>query len=447
MFSLSMLMLRYADCRMTYMQTIQLWDRSYFSSLLDTLLLALRAGQPVGLQASAVEILLTIATADPNLSSNTTFGMVNDQMHSASIAAQHHCCECCVSLRVRVRCNFQILDFAAPMATALGEKQQDVVGFGTALIGLLGRGASIAGKRTTGSSSSYCSMELQSLCSEVTMLVAVAAHYQRGETQNSFVRVLQQLGPQDAVVLRGAASMIATGLSGWLASVRAVAMSAKASELDALGGAWEYLSQTMAGLFWTVPSDLSNASASSTLLQLPAVKSAGGGDGKGVDLCMLPPILFMLYELLYRNSEPFCRISFEVDKEKLREQRQTKRDHAPKESKSEYPPESGERDSAPRSLQSADGGLLGELLPALLGVCSALFVENGRRADDGLSQPAAGTVLHFAGAMDGAVELCLNTCLCLVDGSLPLPLDLYSINACHDCNIEEIMPHAAMMLW
>eukprot|EP01051_Picozoa_sp_SAG22_P001390 SAG22_NODE_54_length_23787_cov_12.917511_3_plen_262_part_00 len=61
--------------RMTYVQTMQLWDGAFFNSLLTTLLRALRSGQQL-LQGGAVELLLTIATAEPSLSRNTTFGQV-----------------------------------------------------------------------------------------------------------------------------------------------------------------------------------------------------------------------------------------------------------------------------------------------------------------------------------------------------------------------------------
>ena len=62
--------------KMKYVQTMQLWDGVFFATLLGALLRALRSGQ-LALQGPAIELLLTIATAEPALSSNTTFGMVH----------------------------------------------------------------------------------------------------------------------------------------------------------------------------------------------------------------------------------------------------------------------------------------------------------------------------------------------------------------------------------
>lgn len=289
-------------------------------------------------------------------------------------------------------------DTAAKPGDAAGKP-----GFGLAIVELLGQAESEKG-----------AAGWSAVARDAVLLLAIAAHYQRGETPNSFVRTLQHLGPQDSAALRGTAAVLGDGLAGWLISVRGVATSAAGGGDDV--GTWEYLSSAVVSMFWAAPTDAGGtgqAASGPRLLDLPAAGGCGPDDNVASSGgCALPGLLLLLYELLYRSSEPFCRVAYEVDKEELRRRRGQQQVAA-----------AADDDAvAVGTLQVADGGLLGKLMPGLLGVCSALFVEASRRpaatAENEVGAQQGGVAqVAAAAAPEGAVELCLNACLCLLDGN------------------------------
>lgn len=254
----------------------------------------------------------------------------------------------------------------------------------------------------------------QSLQSDALMLIALAAHYQRGECDNPFLTGVQKLGPQNVRELQVLARAVHGGMRCWLASL----VRALAEHEEAQAGWGTFLAGAFSRLL-----GYEDGGADVVSSNAPAEPALGHDTGGGTLWHGALASILVLYELLYR-SRTFTRATYELDRAQRRERVSAK---TPTDSGDDESADGADvlgtdnvSDSAVATYMSPDSGLgpgarttlVKGLLPIFYGVCGAVFVEAGRvgAAGAGLAGGSGG-----GASVGGAAECCLATLLALVE--------------------------------
>ena len=370
------------------------------------------------LPSAALQALLAVVTAEANISESIIFARLLQARFDASADTAKKMAE----EEAAYAAAATEYGGGASAASLSGTKsQRTTADFFHSALAAIEAGQAVAAKLTApelmGSRRAHAALSLQS---DALMLVALAAHYQRGECDNPFLTGVQNLGPQNVRELQVLSRAVHGGMRRWLASV----VVALAEHEEAQAGWGTFLAGAFSRLLGYEDDGAAVVSGQSSIdarATKPAVGRAGGGVGGGTLWHGALASILVLYELLYRNRT-FTRATYELDRAQRRERL------------SADTPAGGVGDStgdatalatdignsAGATYLSADSGLsegarttlVRGLLPIFCGVCGAVFVEAGRvgAAGVGLAGGSGG-----GASVGGAAECCLATLLALVE--------------------------------
>ena len=389
----------------------------------------------VALPSAALQTLLSVVTAEANISESIIFARLLQARFapgadSARKAAEEEAAFAPAAAQYGGGGRASA-SAAAPAAASSEDAVPQSTDFFHAALAAIGTGqgaaVELAVPELVGSARGHAALSLQS---DAVMLVALAAHYQRGECDNIFLAGVEKLGPRSAQQLQTLASAVHCGMRRWLADT--VCALAEHEEAQAGWGVW------VAGAFSRLLGYEDDGAAvvaaqSGNLAEQPnaapavATAAAAGGSGGTLWHGALSSIL-LLYELLYRNRT-FTRATFELDRAQRRERvAESSSSGAEAEAEETVADDAGEGaegdadvgSSAQTTFMAADSGLgpaarttlVGGLLPVFYGVCGAVFVEAGRvgAAGVGLAGASGG-----GASVGGAAECCLATLLSLLE--------------------------------
>eukprot|EP01046_Picozoa_sp_COSAG06_P034315 COSAG06_NODE_3586_length_5147_cov_6.618661_1_plen_837_part_00 len=405
----------------------------FFSALfsrLHTILTAPAGGgaAEVALPSAALQALLAVVTAEANISESIIFArLLQARFDGGASTAKKLAEEEAAYAAAAAEYGGTTAATAASSDTVA---QRTTTDFFHAALAAIQTGQAAAAELTpselAGSRRGYTTLSLQS---DALMLVALAAHYQRGECDNPFLSGVEKLGPRNARELQVLARAVHGGMRRWLAST----VCALAEHEEAQAGWGTFLAgavSRMLGYEDDGADVVSRKTTGTAGVSEPAAEHDGGGGGGGGGGTLwhgaLASIL-LLYELLYRNRT-FTRATYELD-------RAQRRARVAEKSTGDGDSGGGSDDgstadaaaaagdigsSAAATYMSADSGLgpgarttlVGGLLPIFCGVCGAVFVEAGRvgAAGVGLAGGSGG-----GASVGGAAECCLATLLAMLE--------------------------------
>ncbi len=378
-----------------------------------------RVAVDVALPSAALQALLAVVTAEANISESIIFARLLLARFDASADTAKKMAE---EEAAYAAAASEYGGGAAGASLSGTRAQRSTADFFHSALAAIEAGqvaaAELTAPKLVGSRRGHTALSLQS---DALMLVALAAHYQRGECDNPFLTGVQKLGPQNVRELQVLARAVHGGMRRWLASV----VFALAEHEEAQAGWGTFLAGAFSRLlgYEDDGADVVSGQGSSDTAAAEAGvgRYASVNSGETLWHGALASIL-ILYELLYRNRT-FTRATYELDRAQRRER-----------VSAETPTDSGADstddtsalqtvdvgNSAAATYMSADSGL-GEgarttlvrgLLPIFCGVCDAVFVEAGRvgAAGVGLAGGSGG-----GASVGGAAECCLATLLALVE--------------------------------
>ena len=392
----------------------------------------------VALPSAALQALLAVVTAEANISESIIFARLLQARFDASADTAKKMAE----EEAAYAAAATEYGGGASAASLGGTKSQRITAdFFHSALAAIEAGQAVAAKLTApelvGSRRAHIALSLQS---DALMLVALAAHYQRGECDNPFLTGVQKLGPQNVRELQVLSRAVHGGMRRWLASV----VVALAEHEEAQAGWGTFLAGAFSRLLGYEDDGADVVSGQSSIdarATKPAETRAGGGVGGGSLWHGALASILVLYELLYRNRT-FTRATYELDRAQRRERLSAEMPTGGVGDSTDDRTEFATDDignSAGATYLSVDSGL-GEgtrttlvrgLLPIFCGVCGAVFVEAGRvgAAGVGLAGGSGG-----GASVGGAAECCLATLLALVEDEYVCKELLFPTAAAANCD-------------
>eukprot|EP01043_Picozoa_sp_COSAG02_P010425 COSAG02_NODE_366_length_23740_cov_20.235904_4_plen_781_part_00 len=373
----------------------------------------------VALPSAALQAVLAVVTAEANISESIIFARLLLARFDSSADMAKKIAE---EEAAYAAAASEYGGGASGASLSGSRAQHNTADFFHSALAAIGAGQAAAANLTSpelmGSRRAHTALSLQS---DALMLVALAAHYQRGECDNPFLTGVEKLGPQNVHELQVLATAVHGGMRRWLASV----VFALAEHEEAQAGWGTFLAGAFSRLLGYTDdgADVVSGQSSSDTAATEAGEARHASDNSGETLWhgALASIL-VLYELLYRNRT-FTRATYELDRAQRRERVSAE---MPTDSGGDSADDAGAlelvdvENSAAATYMSADSGLnernrttlVRGLLPMFCGVCGAVFVEAGRvgAAGVGLAGGSGG-----GASVGGAAECCLATLLALVE--------------------------------